>query len=145
MNEDGLYRDDHQPLSGADKIDWRLVIQRQMERCVRAKGMMIYPTEVSRLIACMNSNFYGIDFATPIKEKFEALDVETQKEIDRIYRTLGRSEYFRMGQLPKLRLKVDQAYWEEMFDFCRDILAKKRGLMWGKRSIGHGIALQDEE
>ena len=136
---------DASPLSGADKIDWRLVIQRQMQKCINSKGSYDYFAQVDRLVDTMNSVFYGLDLATPINKRISELNAEYKIKERELQRQCPGRSYQKMHNRIRIKNKLDKWYYEELFCFCRDLLAKKRGLMWGKRAIQRGSAMADGE
>lgn len=151
MEDEEESYDKRYTLAGIDKLDWRRRIDEQMWRCIQAKGRYgIYHGEVLKLEDCICTNFYGLDFRTPITAFIIVLDETLAVHIDRHLETAYRyhPETIEDLTIPDKGIfvkKIYFQYWGHRFKFDRDLLAKNRGLLWGSQKLPGGEEMEDKE
>lgn len=139
--------------SSLDKLTWTDRIEQQMFICVRSRGYYgLYDMEVRRLEDCVRTNFYGLDLATPIEENIKILDGEEKNKIKVFIENKDNGIYYHPKTFSDLNFRdknvikkqIYDWYWNMRFQFVRDLLAKHRGLLWGKRKIEGGEQMETE-
>lgn len=137
-------------LSTSDKLNWRQRIELQMWKCVQAYEHLSYDIEVKKLEDCVCTNFYGLDFASPIEKNIEALDKAMDDQLTewlpKKYKYHPKSlKELKCSDRAILRAELYARYWHYRFEFVRDILAKNRGLLFGSDDVTFASQLKDQE
>ena len=135
-------------ISGSDKLDWRTVIKKQLERCVQAKGIYnAYHLEILKLEDCIKTDFSGLDFRSKIDSFVKRLNIARDKAINahlETYRYMPEGfEDLTIQDRIKLKRIVYFEYWQKRFEFDRDLLAEHRGLLWGRKKVASGSEMPD--
>jgi len=132
--------DSNNTASFLDKTDWRKTIHRALEDCVRAEGTPYYCSRVKSLVSAFAAEYPNFDAKRLVLNK--------KIELEYKYSTLERS-WLRLNS-GKRRW---QKYWyhqhlmnclcHDIFDFIKNLCARKRMLLWGTKSIGGGFQMED--
>jgi hypothetical protein len=127
-----------------DKLDWRKEIQRLLSRCINYKGTDRYYISVERTITAIACDFPGWDAFTQLN-----------KEIDKIQEYYnGMANKWIMDNPEKWghpRYKVLKTlewrtqFYDEVFTYLMNCVAKKRMLLWGTRKVPKGQQMPDVE
>lgn len=135
-------------ISGFDKLDWRTVIKKQLERCVQSKGIYnVYHLEILKLEDCIHTNFSGLDFRSKINDFVQKLNQARDKAIKEKltnYRYSPESfEELTIQDRIVLKRIIYFEYWQKRYEFDRDLLAEHRGLLWGRKKAPGGREMPD--
>jgi hypothetical protein len=140
--------------SSLDKLTWTDRIEQQMWICVRTRGFYgSYDMEVRRLEDCVKTNFYGLDLATPIEDNIMELDYKKKEQTNIFIKNRENGIYYHPESFDDLNFRdkdllkkqIYDWYWNKRFEFVRDLLAKHRGLLWGKRKIAGGDQMEFDD
>lgn len=125
-------------ISYFDKLDYRKTIHALMERCLYAKGTMNFGFEVNRLILAIETIFPGMDFKTPIQNKNDELRNIYFEKLDMLKNDIEIWNHPLKKGMKEEDFKDE--YFNELFEFVRDLLARHRGLLFGMKNIPIGEA-----
>jgi len=118
-----------------DKTDWRSKIRDALWNCIKNAGW--YPEfiyHVDGLILTFSAEYPGFD----AKEKVESKLFEVKKKYKELYRQwLVDNSTVRYWIKKKTREDFDMKLNLEMFEFIKNLYARKRGLLYGIKK-GHG-------
>lgn len=131
---------DNVTASFLDKTDWRITLHRKLEACVDAEGTEWYPQRVKSLVSAASAEYPGWN---------AKLDIET--EIDRLNKIYEDSwmVWFksnltkRRWQKWSYRRNLYMSYCHDVFEFIKNMCARKRMLLWGSKQIGGGTQMED--
>lgn len=133
---------DESTASFLDKTDWRVTIHRKMEACVNAEGTHQYPLAVKSLISAVSATYPNWDANKEIKEEIARLEKLYTFKHDKWLRdnpTKSRWQKYNYRHMYYMMLH------KEVFEFIKNMCAKKRMLLWGTKKIGGGTQMQYEE
>lgn len=139
-------------VSSIDKLDWPDKVELQMWYCIRTRGRyLVYHWEVLSLEDCVKTNFYGLDFATPIEENIKKLDDMYHEVMVEWIVSQGDGVYYHPKAYADLTFQdrdrckkyMYDWLWHRRFEFVRDLFASKRGLFYGKKAVIRGKQLSD--
>jgi len=130
---------DETSASFLDKTDWRITIHRKLERCVNAEGTPFYPNAVKSLISAVSADYPNWNAKKEIEEEIIVIE---QKYTELYNRWLGEnSTTSRWKKYNQERMYYMMAH-KEIFEFIKNMLARKRMLLWGTKRIGGGTQIQ---
>ena len=112
-----------------DKMDYRLTLQKIIEKCINSQGTTEFGRSVNQLILAIATEFPNMDFATPIKQKRIELINEYYKKIDELKKNY--EVYYHPINAGINEDKFKEEYFNELFGYIRDLLAINRGLLFG--------------
>lgn len=126
-----------------DKTDWRITLHRKLEACVDAEGTEFYPKRVQSLISAAGATYPGWDALKEIsderikiKKKYKYAWINWLDENSTAKRT---KKYF-------IKKKLYIMEYNEIFEFIKNMCARKRMLLWGsKKTPGGTQIIYDEE
>jgi len=122
--------------SGYDKVDYRQLLQKQIEKCYQTIGSADIGREVKILKIMVSTIFPGMNLKVLIEKKedelyltFESKMNNTKKDREVWYHPLKRgiAEY-----------TFAEEYWMALLEYIRDVLAEHRGLLWGIDTVKTG-------
>ena len=133
---------DESSASFLDKTDWRITIHRKLEACVNAEGTIYYPARVKSLVSAVSATYPGWDAQKDITDETTLLE----KKYTGMWDTwlLEHST----GRKWQKYLKYKELYHQlckEIFEFIKNLCAKKRMLLWGTKKIPGGTQMSYEE
>lgn len=118
-----------------DKTDWRKTIHECLEDCLVSMNTSNFPNAVKRLIKAVSAHFPGFDTYDTIFEIMNALALKyvlLKKIFDSTHEQLPC--FYKQVHYAELNIQ----YYEELFDFIKNILAEKRILLYGFKTTPHG-------
>jgi len=127
-----------------DKTDWRRTIHKCLEACVMAEGTMGYPRRVNSLDAAVSARYPGFDAKSKIESEKRKLKTKWERIANNWIEenpTQWAYPWIKWAKTTDWRMK----YSKELFEFIKDLLAKKRILLWGVRQTPGGIQMADSE
>jgi len=147
------YIDKIYTFSSQDKLDWDNVIELLMKLAIFARGTKQHHKWVMRLESSVETNFSGVDIRTPIIENRERLQELGEIEQNKLIKECSDNIYYYPETMNDLtckdrdiiKTKIYHWYWEQRFAFIRDLWAKHRGLIWGKKQTPGGKPMKREE
>lgn len=127
-----------------DKTDWRRTIHKCLEACVMEEGSIWYPKKVNSLDAAVSAKYPGFDAKKEITSEKKKLEDKWNKIandwIDE-NPTQWAYPWIKWEKTTEWTMK----YSKELFEFIKDLLAKKRILLWGIRQTPGGTQMADGE
>lgn len=126
-----------------DKTDWRRTIHTSLENCVKSEGT--YPhfiRAVQRMISVVGAPYPGFDAKKIIIAEQRRLKKNYQNQWD-TWITEHETSRRRVKERQKKKLSMEEHY--ELYVFVRDLLARKRILLYGTRQISGGTQAPDPE
>ena len=121
-------KDDIRSVSSKDQLTYRQTIQRIVDRCFFTMGTMSMPRHVKALKTGLYFQIPGLPFKDRIDEKEEKLIEEKKKKIYKIKKRMGRS-FYGNAETAKIRIQIQQWYWEKFLEYLLDLLAEHDALM----------------
>jgi len=125
-----------------DKLDYRRLLYKMLEQAYVSEGTVYFSRNVKRLVIACKTRFPNMDFYGPIQSEQNRLyDVYTDK-IDKL-----KEDYEIWGHPLKRAIHLstyEEQYWQSVLEFIRDLLARNRGLLFG-RSDTQGISYSELE
>ena len=125
-----------------DKTDWRITLHRKLEACVDAEGTVYYPKRVQTLISAAGATYPGWDAHKEIteerqrlKQKYEYAWINWLDENSTAKRT---KKYF-------IKKKLYYMEHNDIFEFIKNMCARKRMLLWGSKKIPGGSQITYDE
>ena len=123
-----------------DKTDWRITIHRKLEACVNAEGTHQYPLAVKSLISAVSAEYPNWDANKEIKEEIARLEKVYTIKHDKWLKnnpTKSRWQKYNYRHMCYMMLHKD------VFEFIKNMCAKKRMLLWGIKKISGGTQMED--
>ena len=121
-----------------DKTDWRVTLHRKLEACVDAEGTEYYNQRVKSLISCVSAQFPGWDAEKEIniyiskREKYYTNLHDIWFE-DNSTRDMWDKYFYKKALKTMLH--------HDIFNYIKNMCARKRMLLWGSKSIGGGTQM----
>jgi len=126
-----------------DKTDYRKTIHKCLEACIFAEGKIGYPNTVKSLYSCVSATYPGFNAKKIIEEFIVQLKVKYRLKTEEII--LKNPDYwFHPGKRAMIEPDLRNAYYKELFEFIKNLLAKKRILLYGSRKVRGGSQMADE-
>ncbi len=126
-----------------DKTDYRKTIHKCLEACIFAEGRVNYPSKVKSLYSCVSASYPGFNAKAIIEKYIVTLKVKyrlkTQEIIDK-----NPDYWYHPGKRAMIEPDLRNQYYKELFEFIKNLLAKKRILLYGSRKVQGGQQMQDE-
>jgi len=133
-----------QAASFLDKTDWRKSIHKCLDACVFAEGTIYYPKKVQSLVSAVAAPFPNFNAKKEIDTFIEKTNKYYTKKIEEFI-----DKYPDYWIHPGKRLTVEpdivNSYYKDIFEFIRDLLARKRMLLWGARRTPGGTQMEEVE
>lgn len=130
------------PSSILDKTDWRKTIHKCLENCVISEGTVHYPKAVKSLISAVSANYPGFNARSIINKYIHYLKIKYAIKTLRIV-DLQPDYWFHPGKRQLIEPSIINAYYKELFEYVKNLLAKKRILLYGSRKLSGGKQMPD--
>lgn len=127
-----------------DKTDWRKTIHRELEMCINAKGTFFYRKHIDSLIDAVAAEYPGFDAKETIIKKLNELEGKYDKAWV-LWLKLNPTK--RRNQKYMFKKSLQNQLCHDMFEFIKNLCAKKRMLLWGHKKVAGGTQMEymDEE
>ena len=132
---------DESSASFLDKTDWRITIHRKLEACVNAEGTLYYPIRVKSLVSAVSADYPGWDAKFEITNKLKELEEEYNTRWDSWLLDNTARKWQKYLEYKNLYYQ----FCKEIFEFIKDMCARKRMLLWGTKKIPGGTQMNYEE
>jgi len=133
---------DETSASFLDKTDWRMTIHRKLEACINAEGTFFYPHAVQSLISAVSAEFPNWDAKTEINDKIHEREIYYNSIYDKwVNENSTKRKWKKYNYERKLYMQLHK----DVFEFVKQMLAKKRMLLWGTKRIEGGTQIPYEE
>lgn len=134
--------DDESTASFLDKTDWRKTIHRELEMCINAKGTFYYRKHIDSLIDSVAAEYPNFDAKQQILKQLD----ELEKKYDYAWELwLKLNPTKRRNQKYIKKLQLQESLCHDMFEFIKNLCAKKRMLLWGHKKISGGKQIEYNE
>lgn len=131
-----------QSASILDKTDWRKSIHKYLDNCVAVEGTLKYPQSVKSLVSAVAGTFPNWDAKKAIDGYIKKLNEEYKQKIDKF--VSDNPDYWvHPGKRLTIEPDIVNAYYRDIFNFIFNMLAEKRMLLWGGRTITGGTQMED--
>ena len=133
---------DESTASFLDKTDWRITIHRKLESCVNAEGTLYYPSRVKSLVSAVSATYPGWDAKEEISKMVSELELfydETWKAWLMNHSTARKWQKY---------IKHKEIYYKlckDIFEYIKDMCARKRMLLWGSKKVSGSTQMPYEE
>jgi len=118
-----------------DKTDWRVTLHRKLEACVDAEGTFYYPRRVKSLISAASAKYPGWDAEKEITNTIHNVETRYNQLWDIwLEDNLTKSRW----QKYKYQSLLNFLMYKEVFEFIKNMCAKKRMLLWGSKTTTSG-------
>lgn len=126
-----------------DKTDWRKTIHKLLENCVKYKGTQAYGNAVERLIEGIGAEYPGWNAYKLINEKVSEIE---NKYKEMINKWINENKIEWGYPWVKVQKSIDwkTEFYDEVFDYVKNLVASKRMLLYGVRSISGGSEMPDK-
>ncbi len=131
---------DESSASFLDKTDWRVTIHRKLESCVNAEGSLYYPIRVKSLVSAVSATYPGWNAKQEIMDELVTLE---EKYTDLWDEWLLDHNTARKWQKYIKYKELYYGFCKEIFEYIKDMCARKRMLLWGTKKIPGGIQMED--
>jgi len=118
-----------------DKTDWRKTIHRKLEACVSAEGTEEYPLCVKSLVTSTSADYPGWDSRISIDQYIKERELYYNLKLTVWLKNNPTQRRWQKYQYEK---KLYLALCQDVFTYIKNLLAKKRMLLWGTEDIQHG-------
>jgi len=133
---------DESTASFLDKTDWRLTLHRKLEDCVNAEGTHQYPLRVKSLISAVSAEYPNWDARTDVTNEIEKLKEHYSIQHDNwLHDNPTKSRWQKYNYKHMLYVMLHK----DIFEFIKNMCAKKRMLLWGTKKIGGGTQIPYDE
>lgn len=122
-----------------DKTDWRKTIHRELEAAVNSKGSIYYPRSIDSLMDAVAATYPGFNAEKQIRDKLNRLEkkyTQAEKLWLQLNPTKRRAQKYLYTKDLRNRLSHD------MFEFIKNLCARKRMLLWGTKKIEGGTQME---
>lgn len=126
-----------------DKTDWRSKIRDALWDCIKTSGW--YPQyiwHVRALIDTFSAEYPGWDAKGNVEKKVADLE---QKYSDEYDKWLSKNETARIWKKKLMKQKMEISLHHEIFEYIKNMYARKRGLLYGVKKGMGGKQLPDED
>lgn len=125
-----------------DKTDWRRSIHKYLDACVAAEGTIKYPGAVRSLVSAVAATFPNFNAKRLIDEFIDDLNIHYKKQIT-IFIEAYPDYWIHPGKRLTVEPDIVNAYYKDIFEFVKDLLARRRMLLWGIKELPGGEQMQD--
>lgn len=126
------YDEISQPSSASiyDKTDWRKTIHRCLETCVMCEDTKYYPQAVKSLMSAAAAEYPGFNAKKIITERIVEIKADYREWTKEYF--IKNPDYWYHPIKRKIILpQILNSYYKEIFEFIKNLLARKRMLLWG--------------
>lgn len=118
-----------------DKLTYKNIIADAINYCRRLKGHKEFASAVSGLEDVIYMDIEGYRLRAKIENVKTIIQNEGQEYIHRLRENQGRDEYYKNAHLAKLKLFIDQWYYERYFEDLIQLLAEHNLLLEHERYV----------
>jgi len=122
-----------------DKTDWRITLHRKLEACVDAEGTEYYPKRVKSLISVVSASYPGWDAQRDINDMLKKVRIKYYKLW---FDWLEDNSTAKHAKKYHHRKKLYHMEYNEIFEYIKNMCARKRMLLWGSKRIPGGTQIQ---
>jgi len=123
-----------------DKTDWRVTLHRKLEACVDAEGTIFYNKRVCSLISAVSASYPGWDARREVTEEIKKLE---QKYTDIWEYWLNDNLTRAYIEKENYRSYLKLCLHKDVFEYIKNMCARKRMLLWGSKKISGGTQMED--
>jgi len=123
-----------------DKTDWRRTIQRKLEGCVDASGRHWYPNRLDSLIDAVAAEYPGFDAHSEITTIYDYLN-DKYENVWNLW--LKQNSTKSKWQKRRYQKYLYHCFCHDMFEYIKNLCARKRMLLWGIKHTGGGDQMKD--
>jgi len=118
-----------------DKTDWRLTIHRKLESCLDAIGTTDFMNKVDTAVEAIRAEYPGWNAEKDIGEEIKQLRERYKK-----YENWWGENNTTKRRTQKYLFKNDLMYkfHKDIYRYIKNLVAKKRMLLWGSKEIPGG-------
>lgn len=125
-----------------DKTDWRVTLHRKLEACVDAEGTLYYTRRVESLVSAASAQYPGWDAEAEINEEITRVSMKYDLLWDGwLESNLTATKWTKYNKSKQLNYNKHK----EIFDFIKNMCARKRMLLWGSKKIAGGTQMEYNE
>jgi hypothetical protein len=139
-----MYESSSQQVSFLDKTDWRRTIHKCLENCVYTEGTTKYPSAVESLVSAVSSTFPNWNTRILIDKYINGLDIYYRKTIKNLIEN-NPDYWVHPGKRILVEPDIINSYYKDIFNYVFDMLADKRMLIWGSKTIPGGSQMEENE
>lgn len=125
-----------------DKTDWRLTLHRKLEDCVNSEGTLLYTNRVKSLISAASAEYPGWNAKHDIETEIDRLQKHYTNEWNVWLESNSTAKKHR--KYKHMKLLYNEAH-KAIFEFIKNMCAKKRMLLWGSKKIPGGTQMEYTE
>lgn len=130
---------DESTASFLDKTDWRKTIHKLLENAVAAKGTIYYSYAVDRLIDAVAAEYPGFNAELEIRTTLDRLE-KKYSYLEHLWLELNPTKRKAQKYIFKKKLKTQLSH--DMYEFIKNLCARKRMLLWGTKKIEGGTQIE---
>jgi len=124
-----------------DKTDWRRTIHKALEDCVRAEGTEYYPKCVRSLISAFAASYPNFDAGRMVYDHLYDLQVRYSL-VEEHWLIVNSGK--RRWQKYLFKKYLLHRLSNDMFEYIKNLCARKRMLLWGTKTVGGGTQMEDD-
>lgn len=129
-------------VAALDKTDWRKTIHKKLEECVNMEGTRPgYKHAVKKLISAVAADYPGFDAKEIINTEIEKIKKKHDAIANRWINKNPTRWAYPWIQWEK-ETKWELSLYKEIFEFIKDLCAKRRMLLWGAKVTAGGIQMK---
>ena len=122
-----------------DKTDWRKTIHKKLEDVVNTKGTSRYSYAVDSLIDAVAAQYPGFDAEKQIRDTLKRLE-NKYTQVEKLWLELNPTK--RRAQKYLYTKYLRESLCHDMFEFIKNLCARKRMLLWGTKKIEGGTQIE---
>jgi len=130
---------DETSASFLDKTDWRTTLHRKLEACVDAEGTPYYRLRVKSLISAYSAEYPGWDAKSDLEKNIHLLEQKYTVLWDEWVKKNSSAK--RWSKYNYRKLLYDMLH-KDIFEYIKNMCAKKRMLLWGTKKTPGGEEIQ---
>lgn len=128
-----------------DKTDWRKTIHKKLEECVNMEGTKPgYRNAVKKLISATTAKYPGFNAKKIINNEIIKIK-KTHNEIANEWIEENPEQWAYPWVQWEKEAEWELDLYKDVFEFIKDLLAKRRILLYGVRKTPGGTQMPDEE
>ena len=118
-----------------DKLTYKNIIADAINTCRRLQGYHEFRGSVQGLEKVIYMDIQGYRLTEKIDDIKKNLTNIGQEYINKLQKIMGRSEYYKNAHIAKLKIFMDQWYYEQLFEGIIQLLAEHNLLLETERLI----------
>lgn len=121
-----------------DKADWRKTLHEALEACVRSEGTDLFVHNVNHLIMVARAHYPGWD----ADKEIETFQEHLQQKYMKAWEIWNHTPH-RWSQKQIYKTKLMNMYATDMYEFIKNICAKRGMLLYGSTYVDTGESDHD--